>query len=115
MGGEQVPNTQGTRPPEGILAGPEGDALGLHFELQSQQHLIIGEKASMRHGSISTREKSPAAAGPREHPLFVLLSASSGVWSCLDTNTAPGMLRAPCSILALALSQVVLFPEDISG
>lgn len=116
MWGEQVPNTWGTRPPEGTLAGPEGDALGLHFELQSKQRLIIGERASMRHSSDSTREKSPAAAGSREHSLFVLLSASSGARSCPNTKAAPGMLQARChSILALALSHVVPFPEDTSG
>lgn len=71
--GEQVSSTQGTQPPEGTLSGPGGDAWGLHFEL------IIGEKASMRHGSISTREKPPVAAGPRDHLLFVLLNVSSGV------------------------------------
>lgn len=116
MWGEQVSNTWETRPPESTLAGPEGDALALHFELQSKQCLIIGEKASMGHGSISSREKSPVAAGSREHPLFVLLSASSGAWSCPNTKAAPGMLQARRrSILALALSHVVPFPEDTSG
>lgn len=57
------------------------------------------------------------AAGSREHQLFVLLNASSTVWSC---PAAPRLLPGPLqpqhrSILATALSHAVPLVAETSG
>lgn len=74
--------------------------MGPHLELRNKQRLVVVEKASTRHRSIFTREKSPAAIRSGEHQSFVLLDAASGAWSC---PTAPGSSPG-CSRLGAAAS-----------